>query len=85
MTTTATRMERSELEHFLIRRLREISCAQERALDQERIIREVTNITPIMIVKTKGIQGPGLNPSGDILLDLLSLLILPVRGLGTGF
>ena len=39
VTTAATRMERSELGlQFLIRPLREISWAQERALDQERII-----------------------------------------------
>ena len=63
----AARMQRSQLEHFLIRRLREISCAQEQALDQERVIREVTDITPGMTVNIKGVQGQGLNPSGDIL------------------
>ena len=63
----------------------------------ERIIREFAHITPVMTterwdeecmmkslktVKIKGVQGPGVNPSGDILLG--SVLFEDFTWLGIG-
>ena len=68
-------MESSESrQQFLILRSREISWGRERTLDKERIIRETERwdeecmMNLLKTVKIKGVQGPGVNLSGDVLL-----------------
>ena len=82
-------MESSESrQQFLILRSREISWGRERTLDKERIIRETERwdeecmMNLLKTVKIKGVQGPGVNLSGDVLLG--SVLFEDFTWLGNG-